>query len=114
MCGVAAGKGTFGTEELTARIGSSGLERVVSNREVISSAAFRTRVAAHQVRKFSGFKGHFRSHPSRRSACLFRQRHEGDRREMRFKTFSTWSALFFIPVELVEALKAALVIAPIS
>ena len=108
----AAGKGTFGTEELTARIGSSGLERVVSNREVILPQLSAPGVAAHEVRKFSGFKAIFG--PIRAEDLpAFLDNGMKATAEMRFKTFSTWERFVLIPVELVEALKAALVIAPI-
>jgi len=108
----AAGKGTFGTEELVTRIGSSGLERVVSNREVILPQLSAPGVAAHQVRKFSGFKAIFG--PIRAEDLpAFLDNGMKATAEMRFKTFSTWERFVLIPVELVEALKAALVIAPI-
>ena len=52
----AAGKGTFGTEELAARVHSSGLAQVVSHRELILPQLAGPGVAAHQVQKLSGFK----------------------------------------------------------
>lgn len=52
----AAGKGTFGTPELIKRIARVGLERVVDHRLVILPQLGATGVAAHEVRKKSGFK----------------------------------------------------------
>ncbi len=108
----AAGKGTFGTEELVARIGSSGLDRVVSHREVILPQLSAPGVAAHQVRKLSGFKGVFG--PIQAEDLLaFMDNGMKATPEMRVKTFTTWERFVLIPVELVGALKAALVIIPI-
>ena len=107
----AAGKGTFGTEELVARIGSNRLERIVSHREVILPQLSAPGVAAHQVRKLSGFKAIFG--PIRAEDLpAFMDNGMKATAEMRFKTFTTWERFVLIPVELVEALKAALVIIP--
>ena len=108
----AAGKGTFGTEELVARIGSSGLERVVSHREVILPQLSAPGVAAHQVRKLSGFKGVFGPIQAE-DLPAFMDNGMKATPEMRVKTFTTWERFVLIPVELVGALKAALVIIPI-
>ena len=108
----AAGKGTFGTEELVARIGSSGLERIVSHREVILPQLSAPGVAAHQVRKLSGFKAVFG--PIRAEDLpAFMDNGMKATVEMRSKTFTTWERFVLIPVELVGALKAVLVIIPI-
>jgi hypothetical protein len=108
----AAGKGTFGTAELTARISSSGLERVVSHREVILPQLSAPGVAAHQVRKLTGFKAIFG--PIRAEDLpTFMDGGMKATTEMRSKTFTTWERFVLIPVELVAAIKAALVIAPI-
>ena len=52
----AAGKGTFGTTELVKRIESSGLSRVVSHRNLILPQLSGPGIAAHEVKKLSGFK----------------------------------------------------------
>jgi len=108
----AAGKGTFGTEELVSRIGSSGLERVVSHREVILPQLSAPGVAAHQVKKLSGFKAIF-GPVQAEDLPAFLDSGMKATAEMRFKTFTTWERFVLIPVELVGALKAALVIIPI-
>ena len=51
----AAGKGTFGTDELIARIGASGLADAVSHRTLILPQLGAPGVAAHEVKRRSGF-----------------------------------------------------------
>jgi len=52
----AAGKGTFGTDELVERIESTGLADVVESRQLILPQLGATGVAAHEVRERSGFR----------------------------------------------------------
>jgi len=52
----AAGKGTFGTQELVRRIEAVGLPGIVSHRTLILPQLGAPGVAAHQVLKLSGFK----------------------------------------------------------
>lgn len=52
----AAGKGTFGTDELVSRIASSGLYDVVSHRRVIVPQLGAVGISAHEVSKRAGFK----------------------------------------------------------
>ena len=52
----AAGKGTFGTDELVDRIESSGLADVVSHRRLIVPQLGAPGIAAHEVRMRSGFQ----------------------------------------------------------
>jgi acetyl-CoA decarbonylase/synthase complex subunit gamma len=51
----AAGKGTFGTQEVVNRIERTNLKDVVSHRKIIVPQLGATGVAAHEVRKSSGF-----------------------------------------------------------
>jgi len=105
----ASGKGTFGTRELVGRIKSSGLEQIVSHRELILPQLSGPGVAAHLVEKLSGFKviygpilaadlPAFLDHGLRATP------------EMRRKTFTTWERMVLIPMELIEALKAGLIV----
>ena len=108
----AAGKGTFGTLELIARIESSGLTHIVSHRELILPQLSGPGVAAHQVKKLSGFKviyGPIRA----KDLATFLDASNRATPEMRFKTFTTWERLVLIPIELIQALKAGLIIIPI-
>lgn len=51
----AAGKGTFGTDEIVKRIAAVGLEKVVDHRQLIVPQLGAPGVAAHRVKKESGF-----------------------------------------------------------
>jgi acetyl-CoA decarbonylase/synthase complex subunit gamma len=108
----AAGKGTFGTVELVARIESSGLTRIVSHQELILPQLSGPGVAAYHVKKLSGFKviyGPIRA----KDLPTFLDAGNKATPEMRFKTFTTWERLVLIPIELIQALKAGLIIIPI-
>lgn len=108
-CG--AGKGTFGTTELVKRIESSGLGRVVSHRNLILPQLSGPGIAAHEVKKFSGFKVIYG--PIRATDLPpFIEAGLKATPEMRLKTFTTWERVVLIPVELVEALKAVIIIIP--
>lgn len=100
----AAGKGTFGTEELVRRIGVTGLDQVVSHRRLILPLLGAPGVAAHEVTKRTAFHVRY--------AAI----HADDLPEyldngmvttaaMRELTFSLRERLALIPVELVGALK---------
>jgi len=105
----AAGKGTFGTAELVARIESSGLTRIVSHRELILPQLAGPGVAAHHVKKLSGFKviyGPIRAE----DLPAFLDAGNIATPEMRSKTFTTRERLVLVPIELVQALKAGLII----
>ena len=52
----AAGKGTFGTEELIHRIKTSKLDKIVEHRKVIVPQLGAPGIAAHEVTKATGFK----------------------------------------------------------
>ena len=103
----AAGKGTFGTAELVARITLCGLTDIVSHREVILPQLAGPGVSAHQVKKLSGFKviyGPIRAIdlPTFLDAGLKATP------DMRMKTFTTWERVELIPIELVGAIKIGL------
>jgi hypothetical protein len=55
----AAGKGTFGTEELVRRIQAVNLREVVKHRELVVPQLGATGVAAHEVKRATGFSVHF-------------------------------------------------------
>jgi acetyl-CoA decarbonylase/synthase complex subunit gamma len=105
----AAGKGTFGTSEIVSRIGSSGLSSVVSRREMILPQLAGPGVSAHLVKKLSGFKAIY---GPIRAVDLPAFLDSGFKAtpDMRLKTFTIWERAVLIPVELVGALKAALVV----
>ncbi|MCJ7775595.1 MAG: hypothetical protein MUP08_04345, partial [Desulfobulbaceae bacterium] len=107
----AAGKGTFGTEELVRRIESNGVAHIVAHRQLILPQLSGPGVAAHKVKKLSGFKvvyGPIKATdlPAFLDAGLKATP------EMRLKTFTIRERAVLIPVELVSVLKWALIILP--
>jgi len=105
----AAGKGTFGTEELVRRIASNGLNKVVSHRKLILPQLSGPGVAAHQVKKYSGFRVHY---GPIRASDLTAYLDAGLKAapEMRLKTFPLRERLALIPIEIVAAFKVSLLI----
>jgi len=108
----AAGKGTFGTEELVGRIESSGLNQVVSHRSLILPQLGAPGVAAHMVKKRSGFGVRFGPINARDLPAYMDAGFKATA-EMRLKTFTLRERAVLIPVELVEAIKPSLIIAPV-
>jgi hypothetical protein len=108
----AAGKGTFGTAELVTRLITSEISRIVNHRTIILPQLAGPGVAAHLIRKYSGFKVKY---GPIRAGDLPAYLDAGCKAtpDMRVKTFSLVERAVLIPVELVEALKAALWIIPV-
>jgi hypothetical protein len=107
----AAGKGTFGTDELVRRVEFSGLNQVVSHRQLILPQLSGPGVAAYKVKKRIGFKVIFG--PIRAvDVPAFLDAGLKATLKMRQKTFTTAERLALIPVELVSALKWYLLILP--
>lgn len=108
----ASGKGSFGTKELVRRIQSSDLEHLVSHRNLILPQLSGPGIAAHEVKRLSGFKvvyGPIRA----KDLPAFMEAGLKATPEMRIKTFTTWERIVLIPVELVNALKAVVIIVPV-
>jgi hypothetical protein len=98
----AAGKGTFGTDELVRRIESCGLSDVVSHRELVVPQLGATGVSAHEVRRRSGFS--VRYGPVR-AEDIPRFMSEGHATgEMRTVRFPLKDRLVLVPVELVHVI----------
>ena len=108
----AAGKGTFGTEELVRKIKSSDLSSIVSHRKLILPQLGAPGVAAHKVAKLSGFKVQY---GPIRAEDLPTYLDAGSKAtaQMRIMTFPLKERAVLIPIELMEALKPFLIIAPI-
>jgi len=104
-----AGKGTFGTEELASRIESSGLSQIVSHRELILPQLAGPGVAAHDVKKLSGFKVIYGPIRSKDLPNFLDKGHHATP-EMRLKTFTLGERMALIPMELVSAMKVGLVV----
>lgn len=94
----AAGKGTFGTDELVRRIESTGLSDIVSHRTVIVPQLGATGVAAHKVRSRSGFKVEFG--PVRAADLPEYLKTHMATEEMRRVRFTLSDRIVLIPVEL--------------
>lgn len=96
----AAGKGTFGTDELVERVEAVGLDKVVSHRKLIVPQLAAPGVAAHDVKKRSAFR------------VVYGPVRVGDLRtfldngmkagpEMRRVRFRLWDRAVQVPVDLV-------------
>lgn len=107
----AAGKGTFGTDELVRQVARSGLRNVVKHRTLILPQLGGPGVAAHEVRKRTEFRAVYG--PIRaRDLPAFLDRGLKATAAMRRKTFPLTERAVLVPVELVGALKIALPAAP--
>lgn len=98
----AAGKGTFGTDELVHQIGSTGLHKVVNHRMLILPQLGATGVAAHEVRRRSGFTVEYG--PVRAMDLPEYLKNHRATPEMRRVRFDLADRLVLIPVELVHVL----------
>jgi len=94
----AAGKGTFGTDELVHRIEVTGLKEIVSHRALILPQLGAAGVAAHEVKRRSGFRVEY---GPIRGADLpkYLETHEATP-EMRQVIFTLRDRLVLVPVEL--------------
>lgn len=108
----AAGKGSFGTDELVARIENTRLAQVVGHRTLVLPLLGAPGVSAGEVRARTGFEVRF---AAIRSADLPRYLDGGleSTPAMRELTFTLRERLTLIPVELVLALKGSLFILPL-
>ncbi|RPI27910.1 MAG: carbon monoxide dehydrogenase [Acidobacteria bacterium] len=108
----AAGKGTFGTDELVGRIRLAGLSAVVKHRTLILPQLGAPGVAAHEVKKRTGFRVVYG--PVRASDLPDYLRARDATPEMRRVRFTLGDRLVLLPVEvrnrLLPMLIAALVL----
>ncbi|PKN13852.1 MAG: acetyl-CoA synthase subunit gamma [Deltaproteobacteria bacterium HGW-Deltaproteobacteria-4] len=105
----AAGKGTFGTSELLTQISATNLAAIVSHRQLILPILGAPGVAAHEVKKQSGFTVRY---GTIRAADLPAYLDNGlvTTMAMRELTFSLYERLVLLPVEIVHAAKSATII----
>lgn len=106
----AAGKGTFGTDELIRRIVASGLKSVVSHRDLVLPQLGAPGVAAHLVKKLSGFRVHYGPVQARDLPAYLEAGFKATPR-MRRKDFPLKDRAVLIPIELISALKPGAVAA---
>ena len=105
----AAGAGTFGTRELVSRVKMTRLQDIVNHRVLILPQLGAPGVAAHEVKKASGFK--VRYGPIRaQDLPAFLEAGMKATPEMRKKTFALRERAELIPVELIPALKITILL----
>ena len=105
----AAGKGTFGTEELANRIEVSGLPDVVSHRKLVLPQLGASGVSAHEVKRRTGFTV---TYGPVRAADLPAYLEAGTATpEMRRVNFTLGDRLVLVPVELVHVFLPTLAVA---
>jgi acetyl-CoA decarbonylase/synthase complex subunit gamma len=107
----AAGKGTFGNEELVERIRVNGLEKVVDHRELILPQLGGPGVAAHLVKKLSGFKVIYGPILAKDLPAFLKAGKKATP-EMRRKAFPAGERAVLIPIELVHVLKWLVILLP--
>jgi hypothetical protein len=103
----AAGKGTFGTDELVDRIEASGLADIVSHRRLIIPQLGAPGIAAHEVKKRSGFQVVYGPVRAGDLPLFLKQGLKAESR-MRTKDFRLKERLSLVPMEVVPAFKVTL------
>ena len=103
----AAGKGTFGTDELVQRIKSSELSKYVSHKQLVLPQLGATGISAHAVKTLSGYDVKY---GPVRASDIKKYINTGytATKEMRTVQFNMWDRLVLTPMELVPALKYTL------
>ncbi len=96
----AAGKGTFGTDELVRRVELAELSRVVTHRQLIVPQLGAPGVAAHEVRRRSGFSVVYGPVRATDIAAFLRHGLQATA-EMRTVQFGLLDRLVLVPVEVV-------------
>ena len=100
----AAGKGTFGTEELVSKIENCRLKETVNHRNIILPQLGAPGVAAHEAKKRTGFKVYYGPVRSRDLAAYLDNGFKADSK-MRTVTFALRDRAVLIPIEIVEVIK---------
>ena len=103
----AAGKGTFGTDELVTRLHESGLDKLVKHRQVILPQLAGPGVAAHLVPKATGFSVRYGPVLASDLPAYL----DGDFQTttaMRYRDFPVVERLLLSPLELLLAIKGSL------
>jgi len=105
----AAGKGTFGTDELANRIEAVGLSEIVTHKRLILPQLGASGVSAHEVMRRTGFSivyGPVRA----RDIKAFLEAGNKATDEMRTVTFTTRDRLVLTPIEFIPAARKSLYI----
>jgi len=105
----AAGKGTFGTDELVGRIEAVGLKKIVNHKKLIVPQLGAPGIAAHKVKKLAGFTVIYG--PVRAGDIpAFLDANMKSTAEMRRVRFTLPDRLVLIPVELVQGYRYFLLV----
>ncbi len=100
----AAGKGTFGTEELVGRISATRLDRVIDHRRMIAPQLGAPGISAHGVKKASGFSVCYGPVRAADIGAYIAAGHKATR-EMRTVKFPLLDRLVLTPMEINPAMK---------
>lgn len=100
----AAGKGTFGTDELIRRIASARLDQIIAHRKVILPQLGAPGVSSHAVRKATGFRVHYGPVYARDIRAYIASGYAATT-EMRTIRFSMADRLILTPMEINPAMK---------
>ncbi|MBI3399415.1 MAG: acetyl-CoA synthase subunit gamma [Deltaproteobacteria bacterium] len=100
----AAGKGTFGTDELIKRIDASQLEKTVSHKRIIAPQLGAPGIAAHIVQQKTGFRISYGPIDARDIRRYVEAGYKATE-DMRRVKFTVWDRLVLTPMELLPALK---------
>ena len=103
----AAGKGTFGTDELIHRIETSELSKYVSHKKLILPQLGATGVSEHEVKSRSGYEVKYGTVRAEDIKAYIDAGYEATK-EMRTVKFTMWDRIVLTPMELVPALKITL------
>ena len=107
----AAGKGTFGTDELVSRIENVGLSGIVTHRKIVVPQLGAPGISAHDVQRQSGFKVEYG--PVRTSDLPEYIRTGKATSEMRRVQFPVRDRIVLAPVELVHVALPVIIIAAV-
>lgn len=103
----AAGKGTFGTEELVERIKFTEIDKIVKHKELIVPQLGAVGIATHEVVKLSGFRVKYG--PVRaRDIKTYLESGKKVTDEMRAVTFTTWERFELTPLEISAVLRKSI------
>jgi len=100
----AAGKGTFGTEELVKRIGEVRLDQVVEHRGIIVPQLGAPGIAAHEVKRHTGFRVVYGPVYARNLPAFINAEYKASP-GMRQVHFTFIDRLILTPMELIPSLK---------
>ncbi len=107
----AAGKGTFGTDELCRQVQGAGLESLVSHRRLVVPQLGAPGVAAHAVKERTGFRVTYGPVEARDLPTYLETKRATD--AMRQKDFPLSERAALVPMEVVPAVKYALPLAAV-